>query len=371
MNVFGAILDHVSPYSLDGYRRSSREMPLFLLDRVLTVNPHLRRLGPRVERLRAQFAADDDVRQLWRDSEVYGPLVTLLEATADPTKTEELVRHEEILLGLRHLSEIADFPDRVFRLERSHRATFRVSGGRATRLDGATAPVVAWMKNSRTLVYLPVDGLFNDLCPPELYPRMSGRGCSTELQGRLEQAIEVLRVVEPDVMDDFDDLIGTIVLTPPVVSDSDAPGRRRWSYNLRFRYFGGIFLDLHSVDVFAAAEGLIHEYYHQRLWQWFEIEQPSGIPSSAVRVVSPVTGNTREARVMVHAFFIYVAALDLYRKASSSDPLAVAAATPWVESRHRQLARAIPVLYDDLMRAVDHDTMVGQAIEHVMACHAG
>ncbi len=363
MNLFAEILAELAGPDLGTYREWSRQMPLFLLARAREANPHLAAWRPRHERIREHLAAHNAGREIWRDSEIYYPLVTLIEAVDDAGKTDELVRREEILLGLRDVREIADLPDGFVRLSRSHGEIFRVRGGSASRVED---PIATWLLPHRLLVYLPADELFNDLRPVEHYPRLTGDPRPAELLRRLERALDLLRALEPEVMQDFADLVGTIVLVPPLPQAPGRPEKLRWSYNLRFRYFGGLFLDLSCVEELGAAEGLLHEYFHQRLWQWFALGEPDGIPPADARIVSPITGNEREARVMVHALVIYAAALELYRRAADALELGAASAR-WVESRSSLLARGIPLLHRELGRFVPPETAVGRALAVVMS----
>jgi hypothetical protein len=355
--------------------------PLYLLARAFELNPAFAAFAPRLQRLATRLFDDAESRQLWRDPEIYIPLMTLLESQpersvssraslahaseerGDRSRTESLLRRAELVSGLRDVSELSAFPNGFVRLIRSHGAVYHVRDGRPSRVE---PPVSTWIDEDRTLVYLPTDGLFRDLCPPDHYPDTAAAAKPHELLARLGSAFELLRRFEPEVAADFHRVIGTIVLIPPLPGPAGQVRGLRWSYNHRFRYFGAIFLDLARVGPLGAAEGILHEYYHQRLWQWFEMGRASGIPDPSVFITSPVTGERRQAGVMVHALFIYTAALEMYRKIAASGYGDQRETTAWLEPRMRLLAEAIPTLHRTLAENVNPDTTVGQSLDYLV-----
>jgi hypothetical protein len=365
----------------------TRGMPLHVLARACELNPALSARADRLGRLYEHLLARNEPLQLWRNSDLYAPLFNLSEAGNDSARMDRLIDLAEVHSGARPVEELPHPSDGFYRLARSR-------GSVVERRDGAwrtcRRDATATLDGFDPLVYLPRAGLFADLVPEAQY-RSSAQGAGAQtLLDRLEAGYRLLADADPDLLADLETVVSTVVLLPPLgdepvstAAQRSAPDRLRWSFNLRLRYFGGVFLDLHRVDVFGAAEGLVHEYTHQRLWQWWDTELPSGIPPITDTMISPITGNRRAVCVMIHALVVYVTACRLYRavaasaerRAASDGDLGSAstngtgALSEWAGRRWAVLDAAVPRLYHDLRERVEVGTQIGTMIDLAMTGH--
>lgn len=364
MTVFADLLQTFSSCSLADLERQAREMPLYLLERAWHTSPILRRQRGRVQRIVDEIAARVVERRLWRDADLYYPIFTTMETMDDEERTEQLLRRLEIHLGMRPLEELRAFAAPMHRLLSLTGRVWRTDAGRVRPLE---RDVFTRIDESAATVYLPEPGLFLDIVPESRYPTRPVDAEAREGLDRLRDAWSLLRAVDPETARDFDDCISTIVLLPPAAAGGAVDRHRaRWSYNLRLRYFGGVFLDVSGGDRYSAAEGLVHEHLHQRLWHWWEIECPDGLPERHVVVRSPMTGMERPAYVMVHALAVYVAVHELYlaiRGAADYAP----APDGWVESRLDRLSAVVPQLHDVLCDIVRPRTTVRKLLDVLLA----
>jgi hypothetical protein len=346
--ILAASLDRTSDFAIADLRRQARQMPLYLVDRVCHENPIVRSSHARIDTIRRTLLDHNNVRELWRDSDIYYPIFTLFEAGDDASAVDLLLRRLEIQLGIRPLSGLRTLPPATYRLLSLTGQVWAANAHSVLPLHNVSTRV----PGCAATVYLPRPGLFHDVLPVERYPEAAADNARDDvLVAKLTAACEMLAELEPDVYADLQDLISTIVLTPSghqaACFDSF---RQTWSYNLRLRYFGGIFIDAAHVDAFAVAEGVMHEYLHQRLWQWWELEHPDGLPPPQATLTSPMTGVVRPTYVMVQALLIYVAVHALHARALSRGrhyPV-----TPWVHARVAHLTDGIPRLLTALRAVV-------------------
>ncbi|HET9316914.1 MAG TPA: hypothetical protein VFQ51_15080 [Vicinamibacteria bacterium] len=172
----------------------------------------------------------------------------------------------------------------------------RETAGRLEPVEGcwAGAPGTA------IRVYFPRPGLFRDLLGADLYPDVPATRADADLLRDVEDALGLVRFYDERLYDEVRRCFSVLVLTTDF-------GTVRSSFNLRLRYLGGLFLNPFHETPLGLAEGLVHEYYHQRLWHWWWEEPLDGMPGEDVQVTSPITGRRRPVPVMTHALLIYVA----------------------------------------------------------------
>ncbi|HEY5837571.1 MAG TPA: hypothetical protein VIT19_00965, partial [Pyrinomonadaceae bacterium] len=161
---------------------------------------------------------------------------------------------------------------------------------------------------------------------------------------------------------DLKRVIQTIVLVPNIGD------QERWSYNLRLAYFGAIFINPFVVGCAGIAEALIHEYYHQRFWQWWAYDPPDGLPAEDQLITSPVTQRPKPARVMLQAFVIYTAVHAFYETQLANHSARDHQTSKWIGDRTELLARAIVQLHERLREVVPEDTRAGAMLDHVRQC---
>lgn len=363
------LLAHVlglhSRYTVTDLQRLSAEMPAYLLGRAAHLNPRVAEQPERLARAAAAVAEGHDNAR-WRDAEIYYPIFTLAESGADAVRTEQLWTRLEIQLGLQPVDALASLPPAIYRLTKPRGKCYQVSDG---VVAGMEPPIVLFPEWGETTVYTPATGLFADVLPAEHYgPCNDAAAAAMTASRHLAEALTLVESCSPELAADIRDLIRTIVLVPPRPrSEYDAsPMSYRWSFNLRLRYFGAVFLELEHVDRYGALEGLVHEYYHQRCWQWWEIERPSGIPQPDVMMRSPVTGLIRSAIVMTQAFLIYVAIHELLSVVSAKEG-STAATGSWLEARRSHIAARIPSLYAALGEIVEPGTTIAAMLDSLMA----
>jgi HEXXH motif-containing protein len=350
MNLALESLERFSDLGFDGLARDRGPgMPRHFLLSTGQLQPALRSRRVEIEALADALADDTDA---WRNPEVYAQIALLAQAAAgglDPDPPLELLR---VHAGLVAPSTIArsDGPVRLTEVDGS----IRMFADDAITL--VQDEVVASVPDLDAKVLLPYPGLYSDLVEPRLYPDARASRAHAELLGDVGCAVELLGRHAPDVLADLREVIRLVVLTP------DLRDERQWSYNLRLAYFGAIFVNAHEVGRYGVAEALLHEYFHQRLWQWWTYEPPEGLPPDGVTIRSPVTDREKPATVMLQALLIYVAAHHFYGECWSAG--VGEGSSPWVERRLASLERAIPQLHTSLRDVVAPKSRAALILEH-------
>jgi hypothetical protein len=342
VSLLAEIIDRFDARRFQALRDHLPELPRYLLGRAQQLNPIVASQPDRTGAIASAIARANQTRQAWRDPETYYPIFTLADEGANPDRTETLLTQLEIQLGLRPCRDGA-LADRITNRDR--------------------APVVA-IDGYAGRVYLPRTGLFHDILPPRHYGSLVYPSRDSELADKLTEAFRLLRQIDGGLAADLSEIVTVIALLPDedAATRSADPMRLRWSFNLRLRYFGGVFLNLYPVDVYGTLEGLVHEYYHLRLWHWWEVARPTGIPDPRLTIVSPVTRLERQAAVMAQALLIYVGILGVYRTAAG---MAVprGASEAWLSARLDHIAGNVPALHDALRRLIPADTTLGQVLD--------
>ena len=210
-------------------------------------------------------------------------------------------------------------------------------------------------------VYLPRPGLFRDLLGEDLYPDVPSSRSDADLLGDVAEAFELVRRYDEALHAELGRCFSVLVLTTDF-------GTVRSSFNLRLRYVGGLFLNPFHETPLGLAEGLVHEYYHQRLWHWWWHEPLAGLPGEDVQVTSPITGRRRPVPVMTHALVIYTALAEVLGTLAGrlEGDLGQAA-----QARAIRLAGGIRPLGDALRQAVPAGTRAAELLDLVSRLGAG
>jgi HEXXH motif-containing protein len=325
--------------------RTQRLLPFDLIEKALRDNPATAPHRRGIEDIHALMGvySDDHVDHAqgplpYRNPDIFPSMIALI-ISDDSTHIERHLGNLRLHLAARDAREVEGLDDGYYRLVHSHGSLLRVREGNKRDVH---KELTFRTEGSRPIVYLPADELFNDLVDTTLYPRVSEQPDAPALASLVANAMSMLRQYSPEVWADFQQVISSIVLTP----DFGHPDR--WSYSYRLNYFGGIFINPFRVNVYGMVESLIHEYYHQRLWQWWAYEDLPGMPPEDVTVISPVTGNRRSVQVMAHALLIYISALHFYAHQLQQPTAQEAQEREWLTRRALLLHEGIPQLYESL-----------------------
>lgn len=214
------------------------------------------------------------------------------------------------------------------------------------------------LEGVHAVLYPPRDNLFNDLLSTRFYPPVSTTFMVNQLKDLVQDAAAILRSYSEELYDDFNRAISVIGLT------ADLRDEQRWSFSCRLRYFGGMFVNPYNIPVCGVVEAMIHEYYHQRLWQWWAYDDDYSI-SEEVVVVSPMTGNTRSVSVMMQALLIYTSILNFYIAYYELG----GTSRKWIYNRIQNLRNAIPSLYRLLEEACKAHTSPHRFLRAVFDWH--
>jgi len=262
----------------------------------------------------------------------------------------------QMQMGLRPIEDIPFLPNGYYRFFHLHQQLFKCENGRFMECQES---FYFRIPDCSTKFILPISGLYNDLVDQEIYPRVVGELDTTVLTDYMNRSISLLQNYSNELFKDFEAAIHYIVLTPNLGEG------KRWSYNLRTRYQGGIFIDPFRIEVPGIVEALIHEYLHQRLWLWWAHEPLTGIKKEPQTIISPVTQLPKKVPVMLHAFLIYVNVYDFFLFAHTQETLLLESEKVFIEKRLDKLHRAIPQLFDRLKPAVLPGTKADKFLELV------
>ncbi|MEM7151389.1 MAG: hypothetical protein AAF799_01045 [Myxococcota bacterium] len=319
-------------------------IPLRSLRRSRADNPVLASRRERLDELDARLAPAIISARWWANPEVHAPLMALGDRCSNERDVDRQLQRLAIVTG-----EVpVDAPgneDGIYRLE-------HLGQGVVERRDGVVLPRLAtWWHPDGTMVYLPLPGLFADLPFPPDYAPDHPAGNSQVAIERYQAAREWLDRVAPMVSADFRRVISGVALLPPVPGAQVPPTQAQWSFNLRLRFRGVLFVNPFSVGLAALAEALLHEYLHQRMWLWWELSEPTGLPLKRERMCSPVSGHSRPVITMIQGLMIFRCVATLHERLLDLDePDAVERA--WSAQRLDQLRHAVPRLAEALRAQV-------------------
>lgn len=297
----------------------------------------------------------------WDNPEIYAPLVSLGDRCPDVEVATKLLDRLDVIVG-RVPVEADHLDDGVYRLAPLGRGVVRRSGGRVAPLDAH------WSAPGEGLAYLPVPGLFTDVPFPEVYEPTGPAGDAAFALARYRRARRMLAQVDPVVARDFERTVSMVALMPPVptVADEPWPLQAHWSFSLRMRLFGSVFINPFSVGVPGLMEGLLHEYLHQRIWLWWELCPPSGLPGWERWMLSPVSGKSRPVITMVHAFVIFAGVVSLH-EALLDGLLSCPEERAFSERRSAQLIAALPGLAHTLEGHLPEGSETRELVRSVLA----
>jgi hypothetical protein len=341
--------------------RTQRRLPTDLLSKAINDNPAIADYRDSIEELRTLLgestAEASEAQPGWQNPEIYPPIVGLLGA-GSTQQVEKHLLNLRLHLGLADMRGAKNLDDGYYRLTQSHGHVYRVRAGQPSRLRKR---VYFNVTGFRPVFYLPTDELFNDIVGTNLYPRLNENYNADALIDLSQSSVQLLHQYCPEMWDDLQQVIQCIALTP------DLGNPDRWSYNCRISYFGGIFINPFQVNRYGMVESLIHEYYHQRLWQWWAYEGPMDLPDETVTIISPVTGNRRSAQVMIHALIVYISAFHFHSQQLKYDNgNREAQDTGWLMTRTEMLHRSIPSLYSLLRETVLPHGTTGSFLDYLM-----
>lgn len=338
MNFLHAIATRFSPEAEPSRLEERRgTLPSLLIRRHVAQNPAL---GQRCDEiLDLASALESRGAEVGRNPEVYPAAVALLFAKGG--LLEGLLCRLRLQAEPSSLEDRRGLPDGYLRLPRRPPGVFQSVGGELTPVPDA----VGHSSLAGLMVYLPRPRLFADLVPGELYPDVPCSMPSEALVGLVDAGLRLVQAYSPALYDDLVRAVVAVALTTEF-------HHQRWSFNLRLRYLGGIFINPFGLNRLGMAEGLIHEYYHQRIWLWWFHEPLEGLPGEFVTVRSPVTGRDKPVPVMTHALVIYAALSLFYAEITRGECALTAEERAWGRERLRILREGVEPLYGALRSAV-------------------
>lgn len=353
-------LECLERFSLLGFEglvgRVERTMPQHFLRSTAKLQPSLGAHRAEIEEIAAAMENEADCAT-WRNPEVYAQIALLAQAVGqgrDPSPVLELLRVQIGMLCLSDARHLTDGPIRLLHVDGSIHVCHN---GKINQVDDE---VVASISGLAAKILLPHRGLYRDLLGPTLYPDQVLPFDRAELTEKLCKGVHLVEQYSPNIASDLECVIQTVVLIP------DLNDSRQWSYNLRLGYFGAIFINGFAVGRHGLAEALIHEYFHQRLWQWWTFEPPGGLLPNSMLVRSPVTNRDKPAGVMLQALLIYISVHQFYADVAAFDDRLTPQEQNWIEERTSKLSAAIPQLSEVLREHVPKKTTVALILDLAM-----
>jgi hypothetical protein len=357
MNLFLECFRQFSSLEFDNLvGRIELDMPKHFLLSTLHLQPCLQKYQHQVEDITAFLSARNSKLKIWRNPEVYGQIALLAKVAASNDDLSATLESLRLQVGMVQ-PWAARLANGVYRLAHVNGSFYVVNSGEIREIRHE---ILTSVNGFRGLVFLPFENLFSDLVDPSLYLPTCNDFNRGHLESKLAKAFELLECYSPELMSDLQEVVRTIVLVP------DLGDAKRWSYNLRLSYFGGIFINPFVVGVYGLVEALIHEYCHQRLWQWWTYEPPTGLPPEDMMIQSPVTGRNKSAMVMVHAFVIYVSVYNFYVTQVLPSGDVSMEEERWVVDRICLLSKTIPELYRALCSQLQSGTVITSILDYAM-----
>jgi hypothetical protein len=97
---------------------------------------------------------------------------------------------------------------------------------------------------------------------------------------------------------------------------------------------------------------LIHEYYHQRLWQWWTYCPLVESYQEELKIKSPISGNERSVISLLQALLIYIGLLDYYTEVLYKSNGETTIFSTWQRKRIENFTTNIPVLFNILKQSL-------------------
>ncbi|HEX5038112.1 MAG TPA: hypothetical protein VFX30_13215 [bacterium] len=355
MNLVVDCMQVISGRPLAFFRDRQREFLLKLIERCLSkpvVGPHRRRL----RKIHSFVEARNDSLKLWRNSEAYYP-VDYMTRSKDTEYFPYLLELLEVLVGMKGMNEAKPLPDGYYRLNGINGRVYEKRDGKLSEIG---KEVVCRLSGFQPAVYLPRNGMFQDILMPKYYPDMKAPPKPSALKTQLTRTLEHMKDFSRDVWEDFQDAVSNVVLL------TSAPGVGVGSMAITHKYFGGVFFNCFMNDEYNGVESLVHEYIHNRCTLWWESATPTGLPSDTVHIVSPMTGNRVMASTMIHALIIYISALQFYRFIQDRRKPADRSERARLARRASHLSKNMPQLYRRLRRTVTSGTDAEKLLGYLM-----
>lgn len=265
----------------------------------------------------------------------------------DKKEEDALINHSINLLKV-HLS-IYDFSN-FFAINKTFLNTYRFFNPNPSIILKNKNKVSVLNENSNILInnaydriiIKPINGLFLDIIPRELYPNFKNIYNASERQYHIDDSFKLIKNYSESIFNDSLNCINKIFLTPSLGKG------QRLSYNLRLSYLGAIFIDFLRTNKYSFAESYIHEYYHQRIWLWWYFEKPFEIPDDNYKIISPITGLPKSISVMIHALIIYISICDFYKYIEKNEAFDDPKELNFVKEKINCLEKGIPKLFVSL-----------------------
>ncbi|MGH1342806.1 MAG: hypothetical protein ACRBN8_14690 [Nannocystales bacterium] len=336
-----SLIDVLAPINAEQQLQARSSLPRRLLRNSRRKNASLRALDTQLDALEARLG--DLSRALGNSPEIHAPLVCLGDRCPDLDTATQLLHRLDVLSGGVSPSG-PGIESGIYRLPHLGHGVVERRGGEVIALDAHRRSA------GGHVVYFPIPGLFADLPFPPVYAMSAKPGCSAHALRQYERARALLSRVDQVVFADFERTITTTALLPPVPHEQGQPlPQAHWSFNLRLRLPGAVFVNPFSVGVPALCEGLLHEYLHQRMWLWWELCPPCGLPRWGPSLRSPISGQMRPLVTMLQALVIYRCVIQLHQALLRTDALTTQEQDN-CRTRAQSLRAALPQLACDLAK---------------------
>jgi hypothetical protein len=224
------------------------------------------------------------------DPEVFLSLYVFLRPDLSPTVKETYARLCAVHAKLADAAEVFAIGLSYLRLTHSFGTIFDLRSTPTTRGELLKRDVVT----RRAIIYS-TEKLFEDLLPGRSsdFVDLSSHQ-RREAEKNLQHSESLLGQYLGAAFADFISVIRTVSIVGPL--------RVRHSFSCRTAYFGALFIDPFNRPILGIIEDLMHEYYHQRLWAWWDLCDRYALPPDNVRIT---------LSTMAQAMVIYSSALML------------------------------------------------------------
>lgn len=305
-DLFKSVFSNISAIEPDTYFQGYvRKAPFWLLDAAVRAHEDVRSCAA-LEPVHALLSKQAELH--WNDPELYPHLMSLLGTRESRGDARTHIWALQGHLGLRDVDREM-FSHRYFRRHGTVPGVYELDAGEIRPVANA----MLMHEPGLPIVYRPVPHLFDDVVGAGIaYEGKALPRSGQEMISAVRSAIDLVWRYDADLHQGVTSAVGVIALT------GDWHPGNRTSYSMGKTYTGGVFSSLCTDSPALLAESLIHEYYHQRIWQWWQIEAPSDLPSIDMTMISTVSGHERPVPVMMHALLIYVSLVDFYRWAETA-----------------------------------------------------
>jgi hypothetical protein len=333
MNLVDRVMNEIDGIGVEELdNRASVDLLPDLIKRALSLRRENANVGARLSSILCGLSDADNLRGLLRNPELFPPIQSL-STDSHTSLWESQLDLLEFHLNQRPLENLS-LPPSSFLRTRGQVYTNRSGSWELVENPPMSHKLGEWT------VYLPFDGLFNDLFDTGLYPSRTGMCDTSHLVPLIEHSRVKLARFSARMLADMDLAVHTIGLT----WDNGFP-----SSSSRLGFNGGILVNPYWNNGQAVAASIIHEYCHQRLWQWWHFAPLVSSHQQDLQIRSPVSGNNRSLLALLQALLIYVECLDFYQR-----EILDGAVDAWPAQRAEHLRKTLPDLFSSVENAV-HD----------------